>query len=62
MRPDYIYISIFATRAGLPQQHVPITVSPYCLDVLILVREENQSTRRKTLEVQERSTTGTQFT
>ena len=29
---------------------------PVVLDVLILEREENQSTRRKTLEVQERST------
>ena len=33
-----------ATRAGSPKQHVPITVGSYCLGMLILVREENQST------------------
>lgn len=33
------------TRVGPLQQHVPITVGPYCLDQLILVREENRSIR-----------------
>ena len=46
---------IFATRAGSPQQHVPITVGQYCLDTLILVREANRSTRRKTLKAQKQS-------
>ena len=32
------------------------------LDMLILEREENRNTRRKTLKAQERSTTGTQLT
>ena len=31
-------------------------------NVLILEKEKNRSTRRKTLEAQERSTTGTQLT
>ncbi len=33
-----------------------------CLSVLIFEREENWSTQRKTLKVQERSTTTTQLT
>ena len=52
----------FAKRAGSPQQHVPIAVGPYYLDMLILVREKNRSTRRKTLQAQERSTTRIQLT
>ena len=35
-----------------PEQHVPVTVSPYCVDMLIWEREGNRSARRKTLEAQ----------
>ena len=38
-----------------------VTDSSYFALSLILAREENRSTRRKTLKAQERSTTGTQL-
>ena len=47
-----IYLSLFIVS----------TLCPYCQEMLILEREENRSTRRKTLEAQERSTTRTQLT
>ena len=53
----FYFIRLNVTRAGSPQQHVHITLhNYYFLDMLILVREKNRSTRRKTLEAQERST------
>ena len=62
----------FATRAEhreaeSSQEHVPINVGSHCLDMLMLVREENRGTRRKTPEAQKRyktkrSSTGTQLT
>ena len=48
---------------SIEQTEVHITLSYiYNLSVLIFEREENRSTRRKTLEAQERSTTTTQLT
>ena len=37
---NFILLS-FATKEGSTQQYVPIIQGPYCLDMLIFVREEN---------------------
>ena len=46
----YSAVILSTTKAGSQQQQVPTTVGPYCVDMLTLVNEENQSIRRKTSE------------
>ena len=58
LETEIVRLILFLTISSYTITH--ITHNTYY--VLILEREENRSTRRKTLEAQERSTTGTQLT